>query len=148
MTVIHANMTLILTVLTLFYDIAARFPIAIQEETLLKDLEAFFARIHLFYRGKPSAQSLFRVLLLRVKERAVFQRQRMDPSLGMYSFRLLELLRGGKMQRWSPVEPDLDTVVTVMKLSHISRFTRRSSIAEPGEYKSNIAKNRSVRPSD
>ena len=90
---IHANITLILTVLTLFYDIAARFPIAIQEETLLKDLEAFFTRIHLFY------QSLFRILLLRLKERAVFQRQRMDPSLGMYSFRLLELLRGGCVER-------------------------------------------------
>ena len=68
--VIHANITLVLTVLTLFYDIAARFPIAIQEETLLKDLEAFFTRIHLFYRNKPDAQSLFRVLLLRLKERA------------------------------------------------------------------------------
>ena len=96
---IHANITLILTVLTLFYDIAARFPIAIQEETLLKDLEAFFTRIHLFYRSKPDAQSLFRILLLRLKERAVFQRQRMDPSLGMYSFRLLELLRGGCVER-------------------------------------------------
>ena len=92
--VIHANLSLLFSLITLFFDLAARLPQQTQEEVLYQDLRSFFAKLHGFYRSHSESQSLLRALLMRVKEQTVFQRQRIDPSLSVYSFQLLELLRG------------------------------------------------------
>ena len=92
--VIHANLTLLFSLITLFFDLAARLPQQTQEEVLYLDLQSFFAKLYNFYRTHSQSQSLLKALIIRVKERTVFQRQRIDPSLSVYSFQLLELLRG------------------------------------------------------
>lgn len=92
--VIHANMTLIITLITLIYDIAARLPVQVQEDSLLSDLHMFFAKLHVYYKTLEDSHSIFHTILLQVKDCVIFQKQRQDPSLTMYSFKLLELLRG------------------------------------------------------
>lgn len=118
---IHANLTLLFSLITLFFDLAARLPQQTQEEVLYQDLQSFFAKLYNFYRTHSQSQSLLKALIIRVKERTVFQRQRIDPSLSVYSFQLLELLR----------EPDADFKVIPVE----------NTIASPVDYKSNIAKN-------
>ena len=39
-------MTLIISLVTLIYDIAARLPAQVQEDSLLADLRIFFAKLH------------------------------------------------------------------------------------------------------
>ena len=87
-------MTLIISLVTLIYDIAARLPAQVQEDSLLADLRIFFAKLHAYYRSLEESHAIFHTLLLRVKDCVVFQKQRQDPSLAVYSFKLLELLRG------------------------------------------------------
>ena len=93
---ICANATLIACVVTLYYDVASRVDAKTQDDYMTADLRAFFARFHAFYRAHDDAptQAIYKAILLKVKSDAVFQKQKLNPSLSMYSFELLELLRG------------------------------------------------------
>ena len=44
--VVYANVTLIIHLINLYYDLAARIGIDIQEEVICTQLSAFFARFH------------------------------------------------------------------------------------------------------
>lgn len=82
--------------MTLYYDVASRVDAKTQDDYMTADLRAFFARFHAFYRAHDDAptQAIYKAILLKVKSDAVFQKQKLNPSLSMYSFELLELLRG------------------------------------------------------
>lgn len=93
---ICANATLIASVVNLYYDVASRIDAKTQDDSMTADLRAFFARFHAFYRVHADAanQSIYKAILLKIKSDAIFQKQKLNPSLSMYSFDLLELLRG------------------------------------------------------
>ena len=92
---IYANATLITHMISLYYNIASRIPVATQEELMIPDLEQFFARFHAFYDDASQKRvALYSSMLLEIKKRVVFCKQRIDPSLSLYSFQLLELLKG------------------------------------------------------
>ena len=93
---ICANATLIASVVNLYYDVASRVDAKTQDDYMTADLRAFFARFHAFYRQNADSanQTIYKAMLLKIKSDSIFQKQKLNPSLSMYSFDLLELLRG------------------------------------------------------
>ena len=95
--VIYANVTLIIHLINLYYDLAARIGIDIQEEVIIPQLRAFFANFHSFYlnyKEKEETQKIYKSILLNIKKQAIFKKQKLNPTLSFYSFELLSLLRG------------------------------------------------------
>jgi hypothetical protein len=93
--VIHCNMGLLIHALSLYFDIASRVDIHVQEDSLLQDVRSFFAAFHNFYLTHTDAasQEIYTTILLQVKQGCVLPRQK-DRSFEVFSFELLRLLRG------------------------------------------------------
>ena len=95
--VVYANVTLIIHLINLYYDLAARIGIDIQEEVIIPQLRAFFAKFHSFYlnyKEKEETQEIYKSILLNIKKQSIFKKQKLNPTLSFYSFELLSLLRG------------------------------------------------------
>ena len=140
---IYANATLITHLLSLYYNIASRVPVATQEELIIPDLEQFFARFHTFYDDANEKQmGIYSSILLEVKKRVVFSKQRIDPSLSLYSFQLLELLKGRRRLLLSCVETNGVPASIPAKSKSCLFLTSSSHLPPPAEFKSATSKNR------
>lgn len=82
--------------INLYYDVASRVDPKSQNDYMTNDLRIFFSRFHSFYHQytEPRDQAIYTAILLKIKSDSIFQKQKINPSLSMYSFDLLELLRG------------------------------------------------------
>lgn len=115
---IYANATLITHIINLYYELASRVGVDIQEMYIIPQLKQFFATFHSFYQNHKDedAQSLYKSILLNIKKQSIFKKQKLDASLSFYSFELLSLLRGMIHSLDSHVESDIPQTVSSVKL--------------------------------
>lgn len=115
---IYANATLITHIINLYYELASRVGVDIQEMYIIPQLKQFFATFHSFYQNHKDedTQSLYKSILLNIKKQSIFKKQKLDASLSFYSFELLSLLRGMIHSLDSHVESDIPQTVSSVKL--------------------------------
>lgn len=117
--VIYANVTLIIHLINLYYDLAARINIDIQEDVIIPQLRAFFAKFHSFYwnyKDKEETQKIYKAIILNIKKQSIFKKQKLNPTLAFYSFELLSLLRGTLLSSsFHSIETDVPLSVPPIK---------------------------------
>lgn len=114
---IYANATLITHIINLYYELASRVGVDIQEMYIIPQLKQFFAAFHSFYQNHKDedTQSLYKSILLNIKKQSIFKKQKLDASLSFYSFELLSLLRGMIHSVDSHIESDIPQTVSSVK---------------------------------
>lgn len=115
---IYANATLITHLINLYYELASRVGVDIQEMYIIPQLKQFFATFHSFYQNHKDedTQSLYKSILLNIKKQSIFKKQKLDASLSFYSFELLSLLRGMLYSFNSHIESDIPQTISPVKL--------------------------------
>lgn len=107
--VIFANATLIAHLINLYFDLAARMGVEVQNAYIIPPLKGFFSRFHSYYINckDEETQTIYKSILISIKKQSIFKKQKLDATLSFYSFELLALLRGLFCRCDSFVETDV-----------------------------------------